>query len=547
MSVSSYNVVGGVSDDFPDGISFNGLASPSGSTFDGYPVYSFTPNNLNLDPGIIFWVPPEPGNSYWCIAYQGEGPSYPLPSYGFLSTGSDIVGTYIPFGYWSDSHANNIVITLAGTLYVIQASAGTNGSVSPSTVMYVSSGSSQTWTASPSTNYQVNQWIDNSVVVQTGGTSYSLTDITIDHTITVSFSLLPTYTITIPTLSNGSVSPGTTTTYSGQSILFTAVAADNYGVNQWILDGNLVQTGGLSYSLTDIIANHTLNVTFSSGPLNWESNESFQIDMPLQYFGIGAGVDFSIVLLLEAEFIVGAGIDYTAFVLGKVVGGVLNTPYVELQLGPIGDSTTLTINAIISGIYEVALNTFNWNGIKLVLGLTCSRNGLMKLYINNVLVDQIDISSYSSVVFSPDVVAINHGGNPYGHPANSAKLYQLRFYNGVALSSTQIASIWNGGVGEYTDETAFGLTTNNGFFVDFQNHSGLWPIASALVNGTWTDGIGCSVNAYGNTTSMGYEQGGLPWNPPASSNGIPSFSQRSLLTTSKLVNNSILMGGLISC
>ncbi len=76
------------------------------------------------------------------------------------------------------------------------------------------------------------------------------------------------YTVTPSAGPNGSISPGTAQVVnSGATITFTATPDVGYGVNQWLVDGSLAQTGGTNYQLTNITANHSVNVTFGSATL----------------------------------------------------------------------------------------------------------------------------------------------------------------------------------------------------------------------------------------------------------------------------------------
>ena len=76
------------------------------------------------------------------------------------------------------------------------------------------------------------------------------------------------YTVTPSVPVNGSLSPSTTQVVtSGTTITFTAMPNAGYGVNQWLVDGNVVQTGGTTYQLTNITTNHTVNVTFATATL----------------------------------------------------------------------------------------------------------------------------------------------------------------------------------------------------------------------------------------------------------------------------------------
>lgn len=73
------------------------------------------------------------------------------------------------------------------------------------------------------------------------------------------------YTINSSSGSNGSVSPsGSQTVNSGATLTFTATPDTGYGVNQWLVDGTLAQTGGTTYQLTNVTTNHTVNVTFGT-------------------------------------------------------------------------------------------------------------------------------------------------------------------------------------------------------------------------------------------------------------------------------------------
>ncbi|MHC5101623.1 MAG: InlB B-repeat-containing protein, partial [Planctomycetota bacterium] len=47
----------------------------------------------------------------------------------------------------------------------------------------------------------------------------------------------------------------------GTDQLFTATPDAGFEVDQWLLDGSPVQTGGTPYTLTNITADHTVSVT----------------------------------------------------------------------------------------------------------------------------------------------------------------------------------------------------------------------------------------------------------------------------------------------
>ena len=147
-------------------------------------------------------------------------------------------------------------------LPTVTPSAGANGTISPSTAQTVNYGSSLTFTATPGTGYTVNTWSLDGTVVQTGGTTYTLANITANHTVNVTF-ILQTFILTPSAGANGTISPSTAQTVNyGGSQTFTATPGTGYKVNSWSLDGTVVQTGGTTYTLANITANHTVSVTF---------------------------------------------------------------------------------------------------------------------------------------------------------------------------------------------------------------------------------------------------------------------------------------------
>ena len=141
--------------------------------------------------------------------------------------------------------------------------AGTNGTISPDSPQTVPFGSSFTFTATANAGYMVNTWALDDTVVQTSGTQYTLKNITVSHTIKVTFKSLPTYTITPVAGANGAISPSTPqTVLSGGSVKFTAAANTGFTADSWYLDGTVKQTGGTTYTLTNVTANHAVLVTF---------------------------------------------------------------------------------------------------------------------------------------------------------------------------------------------------------------------------------------------------------------------------------------------
>ncbi len=160
--------------------------------------------------------------------------------------------------------SHTISVTFAPTMntYTITASAGANGTISPSGAVTVNSGGSQTFSFSPATGYKVSSIVVDNATVTTAS-SYTFSNVTGSHTISVTFAPI-TYTITASAGANGTISPsGAVTVNSGGSQTFSFTPATGYQVSSVLIDGGSV--GALtSYTFSNVTANHTISATFAS-------------------------------------------------------------------------------------------------------------------------------------------------------------------------------------------------------------------------------------------------------------------------------------------
>jgi hypothetical protein len=78
----------------------------------------------------------------------------------------------------------------------------------------------------------------------------------------VSFKIM-TYTVSASAGTNGTVVPLSEDVNYDGSQLFTATPDIGYEVNEWLVDGSGVQTGGNNYTLENVTTIHTVVVTFS--------------------------------------------------------------------------------------------------------------------------------------------------------------------------------------------------------------------------------------------------------------------------------------------
>jgi hypothetical protein len=87
--------------------------------------------------------------------------------------------------------------------------------------------------------------------------------------VTVACSTIVTYTLTPAGGANGSIAPSVPVAVNGgASQGFIATPNANYAVNQWLVDGTVVQSGGATFTLSNVTANHTINATFGQAALS---------------------------------------------------------------------------------------------------------------------------------------------------------------------------------------------------------------------------------------------------------------------------------------
>jgi hypothetical protein len=155
------------------------------------------------------------------------------------------------------------------TYYLVAPSSVGNGSISPNGQQTVVKGGSVTFTANPASGYVVNQWLVNSSPAQTNGTSYRLNNVMASASVQVTFKPAPptNYAVTASAGANGSISPNVSqTVVKGGSVTFTANPASGYVVNQWLVNGSVAQTNGTSYTLNNVTASASVEVTFKPAP-----------------------------------------------------------------------------------------------------------------------------------------------------------------------------------------------------------------------------------------------------------------------------------------
>lgn len=147
------------------------------------------------------------------------------------------------------------------TGFIVTASSGPSGNITPARA-WRASGGSLNFAANAKADYTVGEWTLDQTPVQSGGDSYTLSNILANHVVTVSFVHIPQYAVVASAGANGSVAPQEIVLLAAQSVVFTATPSPGYEVEQWEVDGITVQTGGTQYEVLNVHSDHQVSVTF---------------------------------------------------------------------------------------------------------------------------------------------------------------------------------------------------------------------------------------------------------------------------------------------
>jgi len=251
-AAKAYNTAGLVSG-YSNEVSYNTPVTPV-----SYTLTASSGSNGSISPSGT--VPVSSGTSQTFII---------IPNYGYKVTSVAVDGAGIgtPTSYtFSNVTANHSIhVQFTPVSYTLTASSGSNGSISPSGTISVSSGGSQTFTMTPDNGYKVASVEVDGVNAGTE-TSYTFSNVTANHSINVQFTPL-IYTLTASSGSNGSISPsGTVSVPSGGSQTFTMTPDNGYKVASVEVDGVNAGTP-TSYTFSNVTANHSIHVQFT--PLSY--------------------------------------------------------------------------------------------------------------------------------------------------------------------------------------------------------------------------------------------------------------------------------------
>ena len=164
-----------------------------------------------------------------------------------------------------------ILVAFSRITNSVHTSADSHGRMDPNdsnSPLLVGWGDSVPFTATPEAHYHVSAWTLDSGsgnrIVQSGGVFYTLQNVTNENWLTVSFAP-DTYTLQASANGRGSLTPtGAVVVVYGDNQSFTATPALGHDVVVWSLDGQRVLTNQPTFTVFNVQANHTVQVSFSA-------------------------------------------------------------------------------------------------------------------------------------------------------------------------------------------------------------------------------------------------------------------------------------------
>ena len=243
------------------------------------------------------WDPTNPAPDNYAIYQRAEEQTYDYSQPCWTGTGTSGIVYNLDFdttyyfvvraqvGALQSTDSNEITYRAASTptaTYTISASAGANGSVTPSGSISVEHGDGRAYAVLADVGHHVSDVKVDGVSIG-AVTAYTFANVTADHTINATFAT-DTYTISASAGANGSVTPtGVVDIAHGGNQVYIFKADQGFHVEDVQVDGKSIGAVG-NYTFTDIIDDHTLLVSFSENTLFkiWIEAEDGDLQWPME-------------------------------------------------------------------------------------------------------------------------------------------------------------------------------------------------------------------------------------------------------------------------
>jgi hypothetical protein len=178
----------------------------------------------------------------------------------------------------TDYKEMSITVSAPVVTYAITATAGANGSITPSGAVTVNAAANQSFTIAANSGYHIaGVLVDGTSVGAVS--SYTFNGVNASHTISASFAadvetIPASYTITATAGANGSITPsGAVTVNAAANQSFTIAANSGYHIAGVLVDGTSVGAVS-SYTFNGVNASHTISVTFASTTVGGDDDSS---------------------------------------------------------------------------------------------------------------------------------------------------------------------------------------------------------------------------------------------------------------------------------
>lgn len=176
------------------------------------------------------------------------------------------VGAVSSYSFNNVTANHSIYAAFEANEYTITVTQPANGVITPGTTT-VANGATPTFVFTPAVGYTVSAITVNGTNVISNATNlndiytYVFPAVTANQTLTATMTA-KTFTISATAGANGTITPnGNTTVYFGNTQAYNITPANGYVVDNVVVDG--MNLGALtSYVFTNVVANHTINVTF---------------------------------------------------------------------------------------------------------------------------------------------------------------------------------------------------------------------------------------------------------------------------------------------
>jgi outer membrane protein assembly factor BamB len=201
------------------------------------------------------------------VAYGADQGFTITPNAGYhvadVLVGGVSVGAVSGYTFTNVIADQTISASFAVNTYTITATAGGNGSITPSGSVTLNYGDSQSFTITPNSGYHVADVLVDGLPVG-AVTSYAFTSVADNHTIAASFAVNLPHTITASAGPHGTITPaGSMLVSDGGSQGFTITPDANYNIKTVVVDG--VDVGPLSsYTFNGVTTDHTITATFGA-------------------------------------------------------------------------------------------------------------------------------------------------------------------------------------------------------------------------------------------------------------------------------------------